>query len=161
MVQDEATAGVGRGEGQAVDRSAVPGPATPGNGSKPQIGESDNRTQIRVLTGPEMREIPQPDGVNWPEDSLFVCAFRDGQMVGRVGLIALPHIEGTWVAPEMRGTTLAARMFRRMEQEVKGLGRTHLLILLPEDDKTLDGYVARVGYERLGVSMWAKELKGA
>ena len=158
MAQNEATTGVGRGEGQALARSTLPGPGSAQNQTTPQIAESDNRTQIRVVTGPEMREIPQPDEVKWPEDSLFVCAFRDGQMVGRVGLIALPHIEGTWVAPEMRGTTLAARMFRRMEQEVKTLGRTHLLILLPEDDKTLDGYVARVGYERLPVSMYAKEL---
>ena len=152
MVQEKAAGGLGRGDEQTVDRSTLPGPATP------RIAESDNRTQIRVLTGPEMREIPQPDGVKWPEDSLFVCAFRDGQMVGKVGLIALPHVEGPWVAPEMRGTTLFARMHSRMEEEVKALGRTYLLIVLPEDDRTLESYAARLGYERVPVTTWAKRL---
>jgi N-acetylglutamate synthase-like GNAT family acetyltransferase len=115
---------------------------------------------IEVLTGAEMRKIPQPDGVEWPEDSLHVVTFGDdGQLLARIGLIAIPHVEGTWVDPSLRGTTTAARMLRRMEDEVRKLGRTHLFAFAHDTQPEVAAYLERFGYTRFPASVWVKELQ--
>lgn len=115
--------------------------------------------RTEVLTGTEMQKIPQPDGVQWPDDSLHVVTFGDdGKMLARVGLIAIPHVEGTWVDPSLRGTTTAARMIKRMEDEVRNLGRTHLFAFAMDSQPEVSQYLERFGYRQFPASIWVKEL---
>lgn len=106
-----------------------------------------------------MRKVPQPDGIQWPEDSLHVVTFGDdGKMLARVGLVAIPHVEGTWVDPSLRGTTTAARMLKRMEQEVKNLGRSHIFAFAQNSQPEVSEYLERFGYQKYPLTVWAKEL---
>ena len=116
--------------------------------------------QIEVITGAEMRQIPQPDNVEWPEDSLHVIS-RDenGELQARMSLVALPHIEGTWLAEPLRGTTAGARLLKRMEQEVKDLGRTHVIAFVLESDSKIADYLERMGYTKCPLLVYAKELQ--
>ena len=114
---------------------------------------------IEVITGSEMRHIPQPDGVVWPEDSLHVIArSENGGLEARMSLIAIPHIEGTWIAESLRGTTAGARLLARMEQEVRNLGRSHIFAFIKEEDKKVAEYMERSGYTRYPLSVYVKEL---
>jgi len=115
--------------------------------------------RTEVITGSEMTKIPQPDGVPWPEDSLHVVTLDDdGRLMARVSLIAIPHVEGTWVDPSLRGTTIAARMLKRMEEEVRNLGRTHLFAFAMDNQPEVSQYLERFGYKKFPVSVWVKEL---
>ena len=106
-----------------------------------------------------MQKVPQPDGVQWPEDSLHVVAFGDdGRMLARVGLIAIPHVEGTWVDPSLRGTTTAARLLSRMEREVRELGRSHLFAFAEDSKPEVSEYLERFGYKKFPATVWVKEL---
>ena len=113
---------------------------------------------LKVMTGPEMNQIPQPDGVQWPDDSLFVCAFEGEKLVGRMGLIAIPHIEGTWVDGEHRGSTLAFRLLEEMEKQVAELGRSYVFAFINEKAHDLEEYMVRCGYSRLPFVVYGKEL---
>lgn len=116
--------------------------------------------QIEVVTGEAMRAIPQPDGINWPDDSLHVISRdADGKLQARMSLVAIPHIEGTWVADRLRGTTASARLLSRMEGEVKALGRTHVFAFVKEGDNHIANYLKRQGYERYPLTVYAKELQ--
>lgn len=116
--------------------------------------------QIEVITGVEMRRIPQPDGVEWPEDSLHVISRSEsGGLQARMSLVAMPHIEGTWLADNLRGTTAGARLLIRMEQEVKNLGRTHILAFVLESNPEIADYLERMGYVKYPLFVYAKELQ--
>lgn len=107
-----------------------------------------------------MRNIPQPDGIEWPDDSLHVISLGDdGRLLARVGLIALPHVEGTWVDESLRGTPAAARMLRRMEIEVKKLGRTHLYAFSHDEQPEVAQYLERFGYTKQPYTVWMKEVQ--
>lgn len=115
---------------------------------------------IEVITGKEMQAIPQPDGVQWPDDSLHVISrYDDGRLQARMSLIALPHIEGTWVSDELRGTTAGARLLARMEEEVRKLGRTHVFAYALESQPEIGRYLERSGYERQPLTVYAKEIQ--
>lgn len=116
--------------------------------------------QIEVITGAEMRLIPQPDNIEWPEDSLHVIS-RDenGELQARMSLVALPHIEGTWLAEPLRGTTAGAKLLSRMEREVKERGSTHVFAFVRDGDDHIDDYLERCGYEPYPVHVYFKELQ--
>lgn len=116
--------------------------------------------EIEVLTGPEMRQVPQPDNVEWPDDSLHVISRRaDGSLQARMSLIAMPHVEGTWIDESLRGTTAGARLLARMEKEVRELGRTHLFAFVKHDDPHIAGYLERSGYVRYPFWVYVKEIQ--
>jgi len=115
--------------------------------------------QIEVVTGTEMRDIAQPDGIEWPDDSLHVISRdTDGQLIARMSLVAVPHVEGTWIDESLRGSTAGARLLARMEQEVKDLGRTHLFAFVKHDDEDIASYLERCGYKKYPLWVYAKEL---
>ena len=120
---------------------------------------TDRRWTLRVLDPSERHLAKDPGNVPWPEDCLIVAAFDDQDvLVGRMALIAIAHIEGTWVAPEYRGTTLTLRMIQRMESEIRKLGRTHVFAYIPKEDTKLLEYAEKIGYQEFPCKVYVKEL---
>lgn len=88
-----------------------------------------------------------------PENSIAIVAEDDGEIVGRMLLVALPHIEGTWIDPRRRKGSLLAKMFRQMESEAPV---PRLFAFTPTG--TISGYIERLGYSKLDVEVHEKCL---
>lgn len=99
-----------------------------------------------------------PESVLWPPDSLVQYAKENDEIVGRIGLIELPHLEGTFVAEHKRGSSLAFRLLKGMEDKVASLGRTHLFAFVEDSKPEQIDMLERTGYVRFPVTVLAKRL---
>lgn len=113
--------------------------------------------QIEILTGEEARLI-DPEGVQWPPDSVVALAREGDEVIGRQGMIELPHLEGCWVREDKRGTRLAAQLVATMEETLKTFGRSHVFAFVHDGDEHVAAYLERFGYARFPVTVYAKAL---
>lgn len=114
---------------------------------------------LRELKPEEYSRQPEPV-VNWPEGSYVVGAFtEEDKLVGRIAVVELPHIEGTWVDPEYRNGLLPAKMVRAVENGMKAIGRSHVFAFAPNDIPEIADYLQRFGYEAFPVTVWVKKLE--
>ena len=116
--------------------------------------------ELRLLSAEEMNKIPQPDGVVWPHDSFCICAFDEqGKLKGRVGMIALPHMEGLWVSHDQLATGLAEGMVAKLEEVMRDkLGRTSLLTFIFSKANGLASELKKHGWNDLNMMVYQKEL---
>jgi hypothetical protein len=98
--------------------------------------------------------------VVWPTDSFAICAFDEqGKLKGRVGMIALPHMEGVWVAHDQLATGLAEAMAEKLEEIVRErLGRHSLLTFIWNGATGIEKELLRLGWKDLGMKVFQKEL---
>lgn len=116
-------------------------------------------TEIRQITPAEYVLQPADSRIDWPEGSIVLGAFAsDGSMVGRIAIIDLPHIEGTWVADKFRRGTLAFRLIRGIEDIMRRIGRSHVFAFAYDTQPEVSSYLERVGYKRMPLTVWVKEL---
>lgn len=114
--------------------------------------------KFRTLEADEYQRLTQvaegfvPD----PGASRVVVAEDDGEIVGRMILCMPVHIEGTWVKPDHRKTTLAYRMHQFCLQTLRDLGLGKALAYA--NDEQTENYLSRLGYIRTHVSLWEKEV---
>ena len=97
-----------------------------------------------------------PDGAVPDSDyTLAVAAFDEGELVGRMFLVCLPHLEAPWIREDKRGGFLAKRMEERLIEEAKRfeIERTFALAV---NDKIAD-YLNRLGYRKTEYTVWEKE----
>lgn len=114
------------------------------------------RMKIEILT---QEEWASPDGIKVPDGSILIGVKDDaGNIIARSGIIAFPHIEGTWVAPSHRKGTLAARMIRALEHVTKRLGRSHLFAFILDEQPEIADYMQRLGYKKQPMTIWAKKV---
>jgi hypothetical protein len=115
---------------------------------------------IRLLSADDMKRVKQPDGIEWPTDSICICAFdEEGNLKGRVGMIALPHMEGFWVAHDQLATGLAEALAAKLEGVLKNdLGRTSMLTFVFEKATGLAKTLEKNGWKDLGLKVFQKEL---
>lgn len=113
---------------------------------------------FETVTGCVARDM-DPDGIQWPPDSIVVYAISDGKVVGRSAIIQLPHIEGTWVDKHSRSSTLAFRLVREAEKTLQQAGKTYAWAFVHEDQPEVAGYMERIGYKRMPMKLYAKELR--
>lgn len=112
--------------------------------------------KIEVLT-PE--EWSAPDGIVMPAGSILIgVKDEDGRVVARSGIVSIPHIEGTWVAPEKRKTNLAFRMIRTLEHVARRTGKTHIFAFALDEQPEVGDYLRRLGYEKHPISVWTKKV---
>lgn len=121
------------------------------------------RPEIIILPLEGHHLAAQLDGVQLPPDAtIFVAVMPDGRIVGRTSICPMLLIEGTNVAVEHRGTPLAMRLIRALEDYMRVCGRSHTGALVSDDQPEIADYLQRFGYEKQRVSLWAKDLnKGA
>jgi predicted N-acetyltransferase YhbS len=91
-----------------------------------------------------------------PKNSIAMIAEDEGRIVGRVFLVEPVHVEGPWVAESHRGGTVGARLMQSAEKQLKEIGLSKVMAF--GSDEVLENYLQRLGYKRLDLSVWEKEL---
>lgn len=118
--------------------------------------------EFKILIGPEVvameRLMPVGQQVQWPIETAVVYAIEGDSPVGRMALMSLKVLEGSWVSDEKRGSTIAYRMMKMMEEFAARIGDTHLLALVYDEQPAVAEYLRRVNFERFPVTMMSKEL---
>jgi N-acetylglutamate synthase-like GNAT family acetyltransferase len=90
------------------------------------------------------------------KDSIVIVGKVGDEIVARMMLIGVAHIEGTWIKPEVRSGSLLHRLMHRMEQEAKAAGITTLLAYSENDE--VDSYLERLKFSRSPLRIWKKEV---
>jgi hypothetical protein len=118
--------------------------------------------EFKFLVGPEAveadKQLPAGQRVQWPVDSLVAYAVEDGKIVGRIGAVAIKVVEGTWCAPEKRGTTLPMRLMRQFEAMYSTFLGTAIGAFAPDAKPEISKYLERIGYEKLPVTFYTKTI---
>ncbi len=116
--------------------------------------------EFKFLVGPELvdaeAQLPENQRVAWPIDSIIMFAYEDGKVVGRMGLMSIKIIEGTYVAPGH--TTLAYRMMKQMEAFLAYLGNTHAMAIVYDGMPQVADYLQRVDFTREPLTLYSKEV---
>ena len=95
----------------------------------------------------------------WPENSHILYAIdEDKNIIGRMGLLQLPHIEGTWVDEKYRSGLIGARMLVKMENLLIEYERTAAFAFVKSDDIKVQEYMKRFGYVELPIKVYIKAL---
>lgn len=114
-----------------------------------------------ILLPPELNHLARipEDPLVFPQEFLILGAYNEQkELVGRAMFITLPHIEGTWVREDLRKGRIGYHLLKTIEQQIKGMGRSHAWAFIEETDKEKEGYMERLGYKRMPFSVWAKQL---
>ena len=96
---------------------------------------------------------PAPD----PAKAITIIAEDErGNIVGRIMLVGVMHVEGIFVDPKWRGSTVMQRLVEEAEREARELGLTQVLAF--GASKEMEGYIERLGYNLMPFSIWEKKL---
>jgi N-acetylglutamate synthase-like GNAT family acetyltransferase len=98
---------------------------------------------------------PMPDATS---AIALVAVDQEGDLAGRVFLVAPAHIEGIYIDRKWRGSTIMHRLVAKAEDEARKIGLTQLLAFAINE--TMEDYIARLGYEKLTLTVWQKSLTG-
>ncbi len=98
-------------------------------------------------------EEPQPDSA---KAITIIAEDERGNIVGRILLVGVIHLEGIFVEPRWRGSTVMARLVEEAEREAKELGLTQVLAFGASPE--MEGYIQRLGYNLLPFTIWEKKL---
>lgn len=91
-----------------------------------------------------------------PEKSITVVAKHEGQIVGRMMLINLAHVEAAWVNERFRSGSILERMTREIEKEANKLGIKTIFVY--SESHEMDDYIWRLGYQRSPLRVFRKDL---
>jgi N-acetylglutamate synthase-like GNAT family acetyltransferase len=91
-----------------------------------------------------------------PTKSIAVVAKKDGQIVGRMMLIAVAHVEAAWVHEDLRNGTILERMVKEIEKQAEQAGIS--TVFAYSETTEMDGYITRLGYEKSPLRVFRKEL---
>jgi N-acetylglutamate synthase-like GNAT family acetyltransferase len=91
-----------------------------------------------------------------PANSIAVVAKKDGEIVGRMMLIAVAHVEAAWVHEDLRNGTILERMVKEIEKQAEQVGIS--TVFAYSETTEMDGYIARLGYEKSPLRVFRKEL---
>jgi hypothetical protein len=101
--------------------------------------------------------LPPEQQVSWPLDSLVMYAVDGDKIIGRMGVMSIKILEGTWVAPGAPPST-AFRLMTQMLGILPQLGNTHALALAYDETPKIGEYLTRLKFERFPVTLYSKEL---
>lgn len=111
-----------------------------------------NPEQYSELAGIEEGFIPP-----WDNGVVFVARDDAGKIIGRSMILFVPHIEGTWVHPDHRGSTIAYRLIRAVGKSLAKSGAG--MMLAYSQDVKVDDYLKRIGFELLPIKVFRKAVK--
>ena len=86
----------------------------------------------------------------------MVVAKFDGDIIGRMMLIGVKHVEGAWISERFRSGNLLERLTAEMEKHARNSGIKTVFVYSQTSE--MDGYVERLGYERSPLRVFRKEL---
>lgn len=115
--------------------------------------------EVRVLEANEYDKLKDtPVGEVFTPDNSIVIVVEDanGKVVGRMALLNLIHLEGTWIEEGKRNGLILHKLEEALLAKAKECGlkyiHTYAPTLMHED------LLQRAGWERLPFSVWAKEV---
>jgi N-acetylglutamate synthase-like GNAT family acetyltransferase len=91
-----------------------------------------------------------------PKASIVVVAKFDEQIIGRMMLIGLKHVEGAWINKRFRCGSILERMTKEIEDQARAAGIKTVFVYSETHD--MDDYIQRLGYERSPLRVFRKEL---
>jgi N-acetylglutamate synthase-like GNAT family acetyltransferase len=91
------------------------------------------------------------------EKSVALVAENESQIIGRIFLVSPVHVEGPNVNTAWRGGTLFKRLVDAVELEARAEGVKDLMAYAV--DATMEMYLERLGYTKLPMTVWVKELQ--
>jgi N-acetylglutamate synthase-like GNAT family acetyltransferase len=121
--------------------------------------------EFMIVDGAEAKII-DPAHLDWPDDSKVVFVVQDDNVVGRSSMFTLPMIailnlsmiEGTWIAEEKRGTSLAARLIKKVESVFRENGKTHAYAFAYDEHPEVADYLQRFGFQKMPLTIYMKQL---
>lgn len=118
---------------------------------------------LRPLTEAEFPLASGPEGVIWPSGSILLGAWRDEKLVGWLGVVSLPHIEGLNVDESERDSSgaIARALHQAVESASMELGRPAVFAYVPTDKPGMGIHLQRHGYKRIELELWGKSLQNA
>ena len=116
---------------------------------------------IRPLEPQEFHLASGPEGVQWPENAIILGAWRGDKLVGRCGVVLLPHIEGLHVDESEResGGVIARELHKQIEEASALLGRAAIFAYVPTTHPGMAAHLGRSGYVPLEMTVWGKNLQ--
>ena len=91
-----------------------------------------------------------------PKASIVVVARFDGQIIGRMMLIGVKHVEGAWINDQFRSGVVLERMTQELEKHAREAGIK--TVFAYSETHEMDGYITRLGYERSPLRVYRKDL---
>lgn len=114
--------------------------------------------EYKIANGAIARNI-DPQSLPWPDDSKVIYAFENDQIVGRLAIMFLPHIEGAWIREDKRNGILLTRLFEQVEQILKQDSRTTALSFIKEDEINIIDLAVKQKYKQLPYKVFLKDLE--
>jgi hypothetical protein len=90
-----------------------------------------------------------------PKHAVALLAMDEGKPVGRIFLVAPTHVEGPWIAPAWRSTTLGWRLMRAIAWQAEQLGVKKMFAYGTAET---EDYLERLGYKKQPYTVWTKEI---
>ena len=118
-----------------------------------------SRIVVRPLTPEEYPRLSviEEGVVPDPSNSIVVIAEDSaGVICGRMLLVVMPHLEGTWVAPTSRSGRIGFKMERVITDEARAIGLKKIMAFTTNEQHTQ--YLERLGWSRENLTVLSKEL---
>lgn len=99
-----------------------------------------------------------PDGMvlNPAMTTAVVALNEQDELVGRMYLCLMPHLEGTFVRDDYKGSSVGFRLEREMENVCREIGVAKVLAYCEPEHDT---YMERLGFKKSTFSVWTKDLE--
>lgn len=91
-----------------------------------------------------------------PNRSIAVVAENGHHIIGRIFLIAPAHCEGIFVEPAWRGGPVMKRLVDAIEIEARAEGISRVYAYAVNEE--MEGYISRLGYTKVPMTVWKKDL---
>ncbi len=123
---------------------------------------AEHNWKLRLISPTEAAKGLPPDGIPWPAGSLVIGAFdTTGKLIGRIGMVELPHIEGIWVAEEHREglleSSLTYALVERLLDITELISRDKVLAFVSDDKPGIGSIAERHGFRKLPLTVWMRE----
>lgn len=105
--------------------------------------------------------IPEDPVIPYPPEFHFTAAFDSKGLAARVAMVPLPHIEGTWLREDLRGTPKVRTIFtliKELEKNILATGRGHAFSFVHDEQPEVAEMMTRLGYEKYPLTIWVKDL---
>ncbi len=90
------------------------------------------------------------------ERFMTIFAMKDGRVIGQISLVAPLHLEGVFVEPDCRGSMVMKQLVNEAEAEASAMQVSKVLAFAA--DEKMESYIARLGYKKMPLTVWEKEL---
>lgn len=113
---------------------------------------------FKSFSGSEARSI-DPEALAWPDDSVVIYAFNENnEIIGRIGAVAILHIEGVWVREDNRSSSIFQNLVNKIEELLKEENRKVAMAFALDSNPDMKNYLERLDYSEMPFTVYCKSL---